>query len=65
MTVAVTELPGVLSGSSRRDRMRCVAISQRMRDAVRSSAPFLCYGKKGVIWAEPRARNIMEGCCPK
>eukprot|EP00974_Lingulodinium_polyedra_P006642 633091-Lingulodinium_polyedra.AAC.1 len=44
--------------------MRYSAISQLVRDSVRNAVPFLCFGKKGAIWSEPRARNIMEGCCP-
>eukprot|EP00974_Lingulodinium_polyedra_P025591 2474415-Lingulodinium_polyedra.AAC.1 len=45
--LVVIDLPGVQFGNSRRDRMRYSAVSQLVRDSVRSTVPFLCFGKKG------------------
>ena len=59
--MVVIELLGVQLGGSRRDRMRYAAISQLVRDAVRSCVNFLRYGRKGNIWEQPVIRNIMEG----
>eukprot|EP00974_Lingulodinium_polyedra_P014175 1373536-Lingulodinium_polyedra.AAC.1 len=42
------ELPGVQFGGSRRDRTRCSAIRQFVREVVHSNAPLVCYGEKGA-----------------
>ena len=62
--LVIIELPGVQFGGSRRDRMRYAAISQLVRDSVISCVNFLCYGRKGNIWAQPALRNIAGGCYP-
>eukprot|EP00974_Lingulodinium_polyedra_P124236 11189863-Lingulodinium_polyedra.AAC.1 len=40
------KLPGVQSGGSRLDRMRYAAMSQLVRDSLKSWVNFLCYGRK-------------------
>ena len=63
-SLVVIELPGVQVGNNRRDRMRYAAISQLVRDAIRSHVVFLCYGRKGNIWQQPVILNLLNGCYP-